>query len=214
MFVELSRWKKLSWQRKTNISWKLFCARLRLTETHILSNIHTYSLTHKHTLRGHSNNTWHFLSTFLTPPPPVWHFSIFDDWFLGLNCSKISNELERKFLLGPYLALWQKVSCPKAIIPSFLKQKKVCVTFRRPPPLWVSRIIWMTPYIHTHSLSQSNTHTHTHTHTHTYIHSLSQSNTHAHIRTHSLSQSNTHIRTNTLSLNLTHTHMYTLSLSF
>ncbi len=70
-------------------------------------------------LRGHSNNTWHFFGTFLTPPPPVWHFSFSNHWFLVLNCSKTSNELERKYLMQPYLALWQKISGPKALITWF-----------------------------------------------------------------------------------------------
>jgi hypothetical protein len=36
-----------------------------------------------------------FLALFI---PPVWHFSIFDDWFLGLKCFEILNELEIKYL--------------------------------------------------------------------------------------------------------------------
>ncbi len=58
---------------------------------------------------SHSNNTWHFL----------WHFSIFDDWFLGLNCFEILNDLERKYLSKPYLALWHNFFLPKAFKTKF-----------------------------------------------------------------------------------------------
>ncbi len=63
--------------------------------------------------------------TFLNPPSPsVWHFFIFDNLFLGLNCFKILKELARKYLLKPYLALWQKVFLPKALKTVFTKAKK------------------------------------------------------------------------------------------
>jgi hypothetical protein len=42
--------------------------------------------------RGHSNNTWHFFGTFLTTLCDIFQFC--DDWFLGLNCFEIFNEIE------------------------------------------------------------------------------------------------------------------------
>jgi hypothetical protein len=74
--------------------------------------------------------------------PSVWHFLIFDDWILGLNCFEILNEFKRKYLLKHY-----KVFLSKALKTVFQKAKKVGVTFCRttPRPLRVSRIIWMTP---------------------------------------------------------------------
>ncbi len=53
----------------------------------------------------------------------MWHFSIFDDWFLGLNCFEILNVIEGKYLLKPYLALCQKVFLPKALKTVFQKSK-------------------------------------------------------------------------------------------
>ncbi len=80
------------------------------------------------------------LDTFLTPTPPlVWHFSLSNHWFLGLKCSKISNELKKVSI--------EAFPCDK--IPksqSSKKAKKVCVTFLlTPPPFRMSRIIWMAP---------------------------------------------------------------------
>ncbi len=67
--------------------------------------------------------------------------------FLGLNCSKISNELERKYLMKPYLALWQKNFRSQSIDNRVLKSKKSLFDISATlPPIWVSRIIWMTPY--------------------------------------------------------------------
>jgi hypothetical protein len=83
---------------------------------------------------------WHFSD----PPPPVWHFSIFDDWFLGLNCFEILNKFKIKYLLNPYLALWQKDFLPKALKTVFQRAKKEVWHFVD-PPLRVSRIIWMSP---------------------------------------------------------------------
>ncbi len=40
---------------------------------------------------------WHFSDN--PPPPPVWHFSIFDDCFFGSNWVEILNELKRKYFL-------------------------------------------------------------------------------------------------------------------
>ncbi len=71
---------------------------------------------------GHSNNTWHFFAAFLTaPPPPVWHYYIFNHWILALNCFEISNETETKYLLKLYLALWQIYLLPKAFKAAFQK---------------------------------------------------------------------------------------------
>jgi hypothetical protein len=79
-------------------------------------------------IRGHLNNTWHFYGTFLTLPP-VWHFSIFADWFY---CFLILNEIERKYLYKTYLALWHKVFLPKALKTVFYKEKKLCDTLTTP----------------------------------------------------------------------------------
>ncbi len=81
-------------------------------------------------LKGHSNNTWHFIGTFLT----MWHFSIFDEWFLGTNCFEILNELEWKYLLKHYLAWWWEVFFPKAFKTVFHKAKKYVWHFAPPPP--------------------------------------------------------------------------------
>ncbi len=81
--------------------------------------------------------------SFLTPLPPcdIFQFQMTD--FLGLNCFEILNELKSKYLLKPYLALCQKVFLPKALKTVF--QKGVVTLCWTPPPLRVSRIIWMTP---------------------------------------------------------------------
>ncbi len=73
--------------------------------------------------RGHSNNTLirdSILALFWPPPPPPCDIFIFlNHWFLGINCSEISNELETKYLLKPHLALWQKISYTKQLITVF-----------------------------------------------------------------------------------------------
>ncbi len=77
----------------------------------------------QHSLKGYSNNTWHFSD----PQPPVWHFSLLDHWFLGINCLKISNELERKYLFPSechVLFEWPPTQPKKFLRPLWVKPQK------------------------------------------------------------------------------------------
>ncbi len=119
----------------------------------LLSLFHFHCLHHHHrckfltliwndlnvmSLRGHSN-TWHFVGAFLTPP--VWHYSTFKHWFLGLHCFEIPNKFETKYLWSLFLVCDKKL-IPKALKTPFQRAKKACVTFYHPPPPFRECHVW------------------------------------------------------------------------
>ncbi len=76
----------------------------------------------------------------------VWHFSIFDVWFLGWNCFEILNELWiRKKVSFEVLFCFvtQSFSSKSIKKQCLIKQKKYVWHFV--DPLQMSRIIWITP---------------------------------------------------------------------
>ena len=71
-----------------------------------------------HRLVGHSNNTWHFFDTFLTPL--MWHCYVSKYWFLKyLNC--IVTWIGKKCLLTPYVGLIKTYYFQKHQNPTFKK---------------------------------------------------------------------------------------------
>ncbi len=98
-------------------------------------------------VRGHSNNTWHFLGAFLTPPPScvIFLFYITDTW------SKLSQNIKWNRKKVSFEAL----SCPETkIFTSFgiknrgLKSKKsVCDLSATPPPPSECHVLFEWPLI-------------------------------------------------------------------
>ena len=83
------------------------------------------------TVRGHSNNTWHFFGTFLTPRCVVFfHYLSFS----SLVCFELWNEVYRKCILKPWLAVRQTFYFKKALETVFKNSKKSVWHFFRPPP--------------------------------------------------------------------------------
>ena len=78
---------------------------------------------------GHSNNTWHFFGTFLPPPLPMWHFIFLNNCFQRQFGFELWNEIDRKCLLKPNLALKHYYLLTKALKSVFKKAEKVNSTF-------------------------------------------------------------------------------------
>ncbi len=111
-------------------------------------DIHSYShlFQGKH-IRGHSNNTWHFFGTFSTPPLP--RVTFFNFWWLIFRPKLLWNIewVQNKVSIEALSCFVTKRFPSKSIKNSVSKSKKRrCDTSLTPPPLRVSRIIWMTPY--------------------------------------------------------------------
>ena len=79
----------------TSIRFKHFHVDCTLKLDHFMNNV-----------RGHSNNTWNFFGSFLTPPPPpMWHLTFSNNCFERPLDTVQKNELERKCLSKHNLAL-------------------------------------------------------------------------------------------------------------
>ena len=64
------------------------CQRIYELQNRVLSSTEVVpsgiSLVRIHTVRGHTNNTWHFSD----PGPPMWHFTVYKSYMV-LNCEMI-----------------------------------------------------------------------------------------------------------------------------
>ncbi len=92
-----------------------------VTKSNAIFGNHTFTFLVQ---RGHSNYTWHFLGAFLPPPP----CDIFP------------------FLITDFKTQIALIDDLESILNSVSKsKKKLCDTLSTPPPMRVSRMIWMNP---------------------------------------------------------------------